>query len=233
MSRAGRVAAIVIFIAMLVLEGGRSAAALDIQRSVLSNGAVLLVSEQHQLPMVSIAIAFDAGARRDPSGKEGLAALTAAVLEQGTKDLSANDFDQKIDFMGSAISVDADHDYSIASMTSLSKYATTTVHLLAQSLENPGLRDADIARKQADQVADIKAAQEEPGYVAQVAFLKAIFGDAPYGHPTDGFDDSVAKLTPDDVRGFYRDHYKTGGAVIAVTGDVDANVIKSIRPAVP
>jgi zinc protease len=218
---------IVLAMALTVICWTRPAAALDIKRSVMTNGAVLLVSEQHQLPMVSIAIAFDAGARRDPKGKAGLAALTASAVEQGSKDLSAADFDQKIDFMGSSVGVGADHDYAVASMTTLKKYADPTLHLLAQILENPGLRDADIARKQAEQVANIKASQEQPGYVAQVAFLKAIFGDAPYGHPMNGYDDTVAKLTPDDVRSFYRDHYRTGSAVIAVAGDVDAATIKS------
>src|SRR5215831_10941162 len=77
----------------------------EIKRTKLNNGAVLLVSEQHQLPMVSIAIAFDAGSRRDPTGKEGLAELTAASLEQGTKQLTVAEFNQKIDFMGSSISI--------------------------------------------------------------------------------------------------------------------------------
>ena len=71
----------------------RSSAAIEIKRSTLSDGAILLVSEQHQLPMVTIAISFDAGARRDPQGKAGLAALTADSVEQGTKDLSAAEFD--------------------------------------------------------------------------------------------------------------------------------------------
>ena len=212
--------------AVIVAWWARPSAALDIKRVKLNNGAVLLVTEQHQLPMVSIAIAFDAGARRDPKGQEGLAVLTAAALEQGTKELAAADFDQKVDFMGSSVGVGADRDYAVASMTALKKYEDPTLHLLAQILENPGLHDADIQRKQADQVADIKASQEQPGYVAEVAFAKAIFGDAPYGHPAEGFDESVAKLTPDQVRDFYRAHYKTGSAVIAVTGDVDANAIK-------
>jgi zinc protease len=43
--------------------------ALDMKRMTLSNGAVLMVSEQHLLPMVTVAIAFDAGSRRDPKGK--------------------------------------------------------------------------------------------------------------------------------------------------------------------
>jgi zinc protease len=204
----------------------RTSWALQIKRLKLNNGAVLLISEQHQLPMVSVSIAFDAGARRDPANKEGLAELTAASLEQGTKELTAAEFDQKIDFMGSSVSVGADHDYAIASMTSLKKYSETTLHLLSQLLVNPGLRDSDIARKQADQVAQIKAEQEQPGYVAQVAFIKEIFGDTPYGHPANGYDDTVAKLTPEDVRNFYHEFYKAGTAVIAVTGDVDADKIK-------
>ncbi|HVN90679.1 MAG TPA: pitrilysin family protein [Candidatus Binataceae bacterium] len=205
----------------------RHAAALEIKRSQLSNGAILLVSEQHQLPMISLAISFDAGARRDPHGKAGLAALTADALEQGTKDLSADEFNKKTDFMGSSVGVETDHDYASATMTSLKKYEDETLHMLAQILVNPGLRDADIARKKADQIAGINAEQEQPGYVAQVAFLKQLFGDGPYGHPINGVTETVTTLTPDDVRNFYRDHYKTGGAVIAVTGDVKEDEIKA------
>lgn len=221
-----RIYSAVLFAVMASLLWSLSASAIEIKRMTLNNGAVMLVSEQHQLPMVSIAIAFDAGARRDPNGKAGLAALTAASLNQGTKDLLAADFDKKIDFMGSSVGIGADHDYATATMTSLSKYSDQTLHLLAQILVNPGLRDDDIERKQADQIAGIKAAEEQPGYVAQVAFLKQLFGDTPYGHPMSGYVDTVSKLTPADVRRFYQDHYKTGSAVIAVTGDVDANTIK-------
>ena len=200
--------------------------AIEIKRTKLNNGAVLLVSEQHQLPMVSIAIAFDAGARRDQGGKEGLAELTASSLEQGTKQLTVADFNQKVDFMGSSIAVGADRDYVYASMTSLKKYEADTLHLLAQSLENPGLRDSDIIRKRDEQVAAIKANEEEPGYTAMVAFAKQLFGDAPYGHPTEGLPGTVAKLTPSDVRDFYHRYYRTGGAVVAVAGDVAVEAIK-------
>jgi zinc protease len=201
--------------------------ALQITRTRLSNGAILLVSEQHQLPMISIAIAFDAGSRRDPGGKEGLAELTAASLEQGTKQLSTEEFNQKIDFMGSSISISADRDYVYATTRSLNKYEDDTLHLLAQCLETPGLRDADIERKRSDQVAAIKANYEEPGYAAMVAFAKMLYGKGPYGHPTEGFADTAAKLTPDDVKSFYRNYYKLGSAVIAVAGDVNPDTIRA------
>jgi zinc protease len=200
--------------------------ALDIKKMTLSNGATLLVSEQHQLPMVTVMIEFDAGTRRDPKGKEGLAELTARCLSQGTKELTAPDFDQKVDFMGSSVAVSAGRDYSTAGMTSLKKYQGETLELLAGILTEPGLRDADIQRKRAEQVAEIKSAEEQPGYTANVEFIKDLFGDSPYGHPGAGSSESVAKLTNDDVRGFYHDQYKLGSSIIAVAGDVSADEVK-------
>ena len=227
MRRLEQAARIVLAALIVVVLSVSASHALEIKRMELNTGAVLLVSEQHQLPMVSIAIAFDAGSRRDPAGNEGLAELTAASLEQGTKQLSEAEFNQKIDFMGSSISISADRDYAYASMTSLKKYENDTLHLLAQSLKSPGLRDSDIVRKRGDQVAAIKASEEEPGYTAMVAFARLLFGTGPYGHPTEGFADTVAKFTPDDVRNFYHHYYRTGGAVIAVVGDVNHDTIRA------
>ncbi len=203
------------------------AAALEIKRSVLADGAVLLVSEQHQLPMVTMTIAFDAGARRDPEGKGGLASLTASSLTLGTKELSASQFNQKVDFMGSSISIGAGADYAQASFTSLKKYEDATLGLLAAALTEPALSDAEITRKRDERVATIKAQEEQPDYVAGVTFHKALYGNTPYGHPSAGTAESVAKLTPQDVRDFYQAHYKIGSAVISVVGDVGAGEVKA------
>jgi zinc protease len=229
-----RRAAAIRFAAMLaaiaaVLGAAPRAHALEIKRMTLSDGAVLLVSEEHQLPMVTVSIAFNAGARRDPQGKAGLAVLTAASMTQGTKSIPAAEFNQKIDFMGSSAGVSAGRDYAVASMTSLKKYEKQTLDLLAGILTSPGLRDADIERKRAEQVADIKADEEQPGYVADVSFIGGLFGaGTPYGHPENGTPESVAKLSAADVRGFYQAHYKPGGAVIAVVGDVKADEVKAL-----
>ena len=210
-----------------LLVAAAPASALEIKRMVLSNGALLLVSEQHQLPMVTMAIAFDAGARRDPQGKAGLAALTASSLTLGTRQLSAAQFNQKVDFMGSSISVNASEDYAQAGVTALKKYTDDTLQLLEATLTEPALRDSEIIRKRDERVAGIRAEEEQPGYVAHVAMRKMLFDDGPYGHPAEGTVESLAKLTPQDVRSFYRAHYRMGDAVIAVVGDVNADEIRS------
>ncbi|HEY6420906.1 MAG TPA: pitrilysin family protein [Candidatus Binataceae bacterium] len=219
--------AVAVFAVAILALAAPSAHALEIKRMTLSNGAVLLVSEEQLLPMVTVSIAFDAGARRDPRGKEGLARLTAECIAQGTKELTAAQFNQKVDFMGSAVSVGVGRDYANADLTSLVRYLPDTLHLLAGILTEPGLRDADIERKRAEQVAEIKSNEEQPGYVADVTFVKMLFGDSPYGHSAEGTADSVSKLSADDIRGFYHDQYKLGSAVIAVVGDVNAAEVKA------
>src|SRR5271170_3832925 len=93
-----RFAGAAVVIMILLAAATPNASALEIKRMQLTNGAILLVSEQHQLPMVTMSIAFDAGSRRDAAGKEGLSALTAGCMMEGTKELSAADFNEKVDF---------------------------------------------------------------------------------------------------------------------------------------
>ncbi|HTY54705.1 MAG TPA: pitrilysin family protein, partial [Candidatus Binataceae bacterium] len=217
----------VIVAAFALLGYARVCGAIEIKRQVLSNGAILLVSEQHQLPMVTIEMAFDGGSRRDPKGKEGLARLTAECLSEGTKELTAEQLNQKIDFMGSSLGVSAGQDYASAGITSLKKYSADTLHLMAAVLTAPALRDSDILRKRAEQLADLNAAEEQPGYIAERDFSKLLFGDGPYGHLPSGTLDTVKGLTPDDVRAFYHKYYRLGGAIIAVAGDVKADEVKS------
>jgi zinc protease len=204
--------------------------ALEIKRVKLDNGMIVLLSPQRNLPMVTAAIAFDAGARRDPPGKAGLANLTADSLMQGTRTMSADELNRKVDFLGSSLDVDAGTDYATASFTSLKRYWRDTLHLAAGVLTGPGLRDADISRKQAEQVAALKAAEEEPGYVAQITFLKEVFGpNGPYNHLPGGTVDAVQKLTAEDVRNFYHQFYRPEAAVAAVAGDVDPDeVVKAL-----
>ncbi|MGO9604474.1 MAG: M16 family metallopeptidase [Candidatus Binataceae bacterium] len=213
--------------AMLIALSASHAWSLQASRMILGNGAVLLVSEQHELPLVTMKIAFDAGSRRDPAGKEGLADLTAHSLMQGTSKLNAAQFMEKADFLGSHIRVDGDFDYATASFQSLKEFQNDTLKLLVAILQDPGLRDTDIIRKRDEQVADLNAYQQFPSYVARLAFLQALYGDEPYGHLPMGTPESVAKLTPADVRTFYHTYYKVGSAVIVVVGDVDSDQIRA------
>src|SRR3990172_934916 len=89
---------------LTVLGASSAQAGLVPKRSVLDNGMVLLTSEQRTLPMVSIELLLDAGARYDPTGQEGLANLTARLLTYGTKRRSALQISETLDFIGASLS---------------------------------------------------------------------------------------------------------------------------------
>jgi zinc protease len=192
------------------------------ERSTLPNGARLIVSEQRALPLVVVHILIDAGSRRDPQGKEGLASLTADLLSEATTTRTASQINDAIDFIGGSLGTSAETDYASLNLTVLSKDLDAGLDLLTDVLLHPTLPDAEIARRREAALAAMKASEDNPGHVAERAFLKALFRGGPYGHPVIGTPEAVRQLTRKDLVDFYTAHYRPERAIITVAGDVSA-----------
>src|SRR3990170_4837531 len=91
------------------------------KRVVLKNGITLLFVETHALPIVNISVAIKAGAIYDPSEKGGVASLTAALLDEGTKNRSSIQIAEEIDFIGGRLSASGGEDFSSASLVVLKR----------------------------------------------------------------------------------------------------------------
>ncbi|HXQ24695.1 MAG TPA: pitrilysin family protein [Candidatus Acidoferrales bacterium] len=191
-------------------------------RRTLPNGALLIVSEQHALPMVVVQMIIDAGARRDPHGQEGLAALTADLLTEGTKTRSATQISAAADFIGASLGSSADTDYASLSLTVLGKDLDTGLTLLTDILLHPSFPDAEVKRRREAALANMKANEDDPGNVAQRVFVHSLFGDEPYGHLAIGTPPTVPGLTRKDLVAFYERYYRPEHSIITVVGDVTA-----------
>jgi len=209
---------------LLVLLFPTLAAALGptVVQDTLPNGAALLVSEQHNLPMVLVRVVLDAGARRDPQGRGGLANLTAALLGEGTARRSAQQIKDAVDFIGGSLGADANTDYAVVALQVLRKDLDTGLDLLADVLLHPAFKPEELARQREAILAAIRADEDDPTSVAQKAFIRALFGDTPYGHPDEGTDESVRRITRADVQDFFRRYYGPGHAAVVVVGDLSA-----------
>ncbi|HVN83685.1 MAG TPA: pitrilysin family protein [Candidatus Binatia bacterium] len=204
-----------------VLTGSAAGAAtVPATYSQLSNGVTLIVSEQHTLPIVAVQVVIDAGARLDPPGKFGVAALTADLLNEGTTKRTATQISDAIDFIGGSLESGADTDAASVALGVLTKDLSTGLDLLSDVLLHPAFRDEEIARRREATLGSIRAAEDQPGVVASKAFQQALFGSEPYGHPTEGTVESVSKLTRADVVDFYRRFYRPGRTTVTVVGDV-------------
>src|SRR5262245_28113231 len=175
-----------ILIICLVFLGASAQAGMTPKRSQLSNGMVLLTSEQHALPMVSIELLIDAGSRYDGANQEGLANLTAKLLTYGTNRRSAVQINEALDFIGASLETSAGVDVASISMTILKKDLATGLELLAEILTSSTLPQAEVDRQKQEIIASIRAREEDPGAVAQRTFAAALFPGSPYGRMVEG-----------------------------------------------
>jgi len=189
-------------------------------REVLPNGIVLLVSERPAVPIVITRLYTRAGAALDPPGKEGLANLTGALLSRGTAKQTGPELDAKIEFVGGSLEVGAGRDGMSASLSVLKKDITLGLDLLQEVILSPSFPEAEFKRKLARIQAEIKQSEENPDAVASKALTKLVYPGHPYGRPTEGTLESVARLTRDDVVSFHRDFMRPDTTIIAVVGAI-------------
>jgi zinc protease len=206
--------------------GIAAAAGPPAERYSLSNGVRLNISEQHALPLVVVQMLIDAGSRRDPRGQEGVASLTADLLTEGSKTRTASQISQAFDSLGASYGTSADTDYAVLTLTVLRKDFDTGLDLLADLLQHPSFPEAEVGRRREAALARIKASEDDPGQVAERAFVKTLFPGEPYGHEVIGTPEAVGKLTRKEIVAFYTQHYRPDGSIITVVGDISAPEIR-------
>jgi zinc protease len=195
------------------------------KRILLENGMVLLLSERHEIPMVTVNMAIRAGSTAAPEDKPGLAAITASLLMQGTKKRTANQIHEAIDFIGGSLSTSGGEDFAWANLRVLKKDIRTGLDLLSDVLLHPLFDQKEIDRKVKETLAEIRRQKEEPAIVANQAFTKAVFGGHPYGRTNDEVAGYLPKLTQEDIIDFYSTRYSPANTIIAVVGDVSEKEI--------
>ena len=193
----------------------------DVVKAVPFGSARLL--ERPALDLVSVRVVVPYGSAFDPEGKAGLADLTAEMMEQGAGEMDAFELALAAERIGADISVWATRDIGVASIDTVSGSLQPALDLLAEVLLRPRFDEAEWTRSHALWLEDLEARAFDPGQVAGVVANAVLFGrEHPYGHPGDGWIESVQGLTLDDVRAFHQSAWRLDRATIVVVGKVTA-----------
>ncbi|WP_159656753.1 M16 family metallopeptidase [Vibrio atypicus] len=190
------------------------------------NGAELLGTVSSETPTVQLNIRFPAGERYVAKGKEGLANLTAAMMQEGTLKSSVEELQAELDKLGSSVSIDAANYTTSLSVSSLEKNLPQTLKLVEEILFEPAFKQEDFERNQRQMIEGIVYQHQKPSWLASQATRQVLFSGSIYQRPSDGTAESVASLTLDDVKAFYRTHYTPQGAQIVVVGDISERQAK-------
>ncbi|KQA17453.1 M16 family metallopeptidase [Vibrio metoecus] len=190
------------------------------------NGAQLLGTQTSETPTVLIEIELPAGERQVAIGKEGLANLTASLLQEGSQSRSAEQIQAQLDTLGSSIQVAAGPYSTSIVVSSLKKNLPETLNLVQEILLTPAFSKADFARLQQQMLQGLVYQHQQPSWLASQATRQVLWGNSLFARAGDGTEASVASLTLNDVQQFYRQHYTPHGAQIAVVGDISARDIR-------
>ena len=194
----------------------------SIQHWQSASGARVLFVEDHDIPMLDVAVNVPAGSSFDTSGKAGVAALTQQLLDLGTEDLSEDGIATGMADIGAQLGGSFDQDRASVSLRTLSSATErdTALNIMAGVLQKPLFSETILQREKVRLIANLKEAETKPENIAEKAFEKAVYGVHPYAMPVSGTTESVAQITAQDLKDFYKSHYVASAAVVAIMGDV-------------
>jgi len=186
----------------------------------LANGMKLVTIEDHSIPLVTAKLVTQSGSADDRAGRAGTASLAASVMTEGTPSRTATEIDAAVEALGGSLDGGADWDGSRLGLTVGTADAGSAVSILADLARNASLPAAEVERQRAVAIDGVKVAMSNPGRVARLAAMRAVYGGAPYGQSASGTDASLRAITRADVEAAYRAAWAPANVTLILSGDI-------------
>jgi len=190
------------------------------ERKVLANGLTVYALEYHEQPILAARLMITAGADRDPASLPGVAALTADLLNKGTKTRTATQIAETIDQVGGSLEASANMESTNISARVLTDSANVAFELMNDIVMNPAFSPAELERDQQQSLSNLVANMQDADFVADAVFERVVFGMHPYGHLQGGTLRSVPKIKRDDLVRFHDTYYAPNISALALVGDL-------------
>jgi zinc protease len=193
----------------------------------LANGAQLVVSPKHDLPLVSFTITWVGGADQyEPAAKTGLAGMTAAMLSEGTATRTGDQLSDATELLGTNVNTRIGGETGTMSFLATKAKYPRVLGVMADMLEHPAFPDSALERLRARTLVGLVQAKDQPTAIASNVFDRVLYGaDHPYGRfETEA---GVNAVTRADVVAFHDRYFTPGHALITVVGDVDPAAVKA------
>ena len=201
---------------------------LDVERVELSNGLVLLLSENHSIPSVSINAIVQAGSRFEDDDQAGLAALVGSLLDSGTTTRTSQQIAETIEAVGGQLGTFGDYQSSGVMVRVLSRDTVLGLDVASDLIMNANFPDARVREHVDRRIAQIRSRLDMPRTQASDVFNEIVFEGSPQHHPPIGYEQTVKRLSRNEIDRFYRRFYVPQLTKLAIAGDFDKNVVKEL-----
>ncbi|WP_085901003.1 M16 family metallopeptidase [Kiloniella majae] len=202
--------------------------AVDITEVTSPGGIKAWLIEDRSNPIISMKFAFSGGSSVDPNGKEGLANLVAATIDEGAGDLGSQAFQAKLNDLSISLGFDAGREFFSGELVTLKKNKATAFKLLNLSLTSPRFDEEPVERIRTQITLVLQQRQDDPGYKAQATLRDLYYPSHVYGRPNDGTPESLKKIAVPDMKNYLRENIARANLTVAVVGDIDAEELGSL-----
>ncbi len=216
-------AALTLSLMLLVVAAPRPAAAMEIQTVTTPGGLTAWLVEDDSVPIVAVNFAFEGGDSQNPDGKEGLANLLSATLDEGAGDLDSQAFQARLQDLSVRLSFNSGRDNFYGSLRTLSPTTDEAFEMLRLAINEPRFDAEAVERMKRQIVAGLRNEETDPNAIGGRRFAELAFPDHPYGKPRDGTIETVTSLTSEDLASLRQRLFARDGLKIAVVGAIDAD----------
>jgi len=196
----------------------------DFQKVTLKNGMKVVLAQRKGVPTIAADLMFDAGYASDQFAKTGTASLAMNLMDEGTQSMSALQISDKLQSIGTSVYTFSDLDASYVRMDALKASLDESLDVFSDVVLNPAFAQNEFTRLQQEQISDIKREQTDPFSMVLRVFPKFLYGEGhAYSQPFSGsgYEESVSKITRDDILKFYTTWIKPNNATLVVVGDIE------------
>lgn len=191
----------------------------------LPNGVKCIGARTTEIPSVTIQLSIEAGHRFEDKSKAGIAGLTAAMLNEGTIKYSAEEIAEKLERLGSNVSVSAGSESVSLYISSLTKNLDSTIALAQEIWLHPRFDNSDFERLKKQRLEAIANQATQATVIANNVFAKLLYGNEHImSIPSLGTKESVEKLSLDDIKKYYTDNFSPSIASLVIVGDIEKEV---------
>ena len=202
-----------------------------ISEATLANGVKVVLATRSTIPVVNVAIQFDAGYASDASGKLGLADFTTSMLDEGAGKYDALGLSAELERLGATLGAGSSLDTTSVSMSALKENLVPSLSLMSDVVLRPTFAEEEIERQRALILTDIAQEKSQPVPIALRLLPPLIYGEGhAYGIPFtgSGTEEAVKSVTQSDLKSFKDQWMRPDNATIFVVGDTTMEEIKPL-----
>ncbi len=194
-----------------------------IEEGELENGMKVVLATRSTVPVVNVALQFDAGYAADIGRPLGTSSFALNMMDEGTKNRSALEISAESEKLGANISTGSNLDMSTATLSALKPKLSESLALFADIVRNPAFDQEEMDRLRQRWIATIAQEKSQPVQLALRTLPPLLYGDGhAYGIPYtgSGTENAIEGLTRDDLVKFHTDWIRPDNATVFVVGDI-------------